>query len=101
MKAYSAAAAPALPGNRALSKLIGLENLLASFGISTQLSPFSYYKFWGNRFYFRGFDRPCHPVGLHVLKMIGYVETLGRLGFPQGQELATDLVLLSLPSSYS
>ncbi|PKI73043.1 hypothetical protein CRG98_006538 [Punica granatum] len=41
------------------------------------------------------------PVGLHVLKMIGYVETLGRLGFPLGQELATDLVLQSLPSSYS
>ncbi|NEY13665.1 hypothetical protein DDE04_09195, partial [Bifidobacterium pseudocatenulatum] len=40
-------------------------------------------------------------MGLHVLKMIGYVETLGRLGFPLGQELATDLVLQSLPSSYS
>ncbi|PKI51371.1 hypothetical protein CRG98_028232 [Punica granatum] len=24
------------------------------------------------------------PVGLHMLKMIGYVETLGRLGFPLG-----------------
>ena len=33
------------------------------------------------------------PVGAHVLKMIGYVENLERLGFPLGQELATDLVL--------
>ncbi|PKI51197.1 hypothetical protein CRG98_028404 [Punica granatum] len=41
------------------------------------------------------------PVGPHVLNMIGYVETLGRLGFPLGQELATDLILQSLPSSYS
>ncbi|PKI52912.1 hypothetical protein CRG98_026743, partial [Punica granatum] len=41
------------------------------------------------------------PVGPHVLDMIGYVETLGRLGFPLGQELATYLVLQSLPNSYS
>ncbi|PKI66183.1 hypothetical protein CRG98_013436 [Punica granatum] len=40
-------------------------------------------------------------VGPHVLNMIGYVETLGRLGFSLGQELATDLILQSLPSSYS
>ncbi|PKI52257.1 hypothetical protein CRG98_027355 [Punica granatum] len=40
-------------------------------------------------------------VGLHVLKMIGYVEALGRLRFPLGQELATDLVLQSLPNSYN
>ncbi|PKI47281.1 hypothetical protein CRG98_032327 [Punica granatum] len=37
----------------------------------------------------------------HVLKMIGHVETLGQLGFPLGQELATDLVLQWLPSSYT
>ncbi|PKI52561.1 hypothetical protein CRG98_027033 [Punica granatum] len=41
------------------------------------------------------------PVGPHVLKMIGNVEALGRLGFPLGQELAVDLVLQSLPSSYN
>ena len=40
------------------------------------------------------------PVGAHVLKMIGYVENLERLGFPLSQELATDLVLQSLPQSY-
>ncbi|XP_031392127.1 uncharacterized protein LOC116204198 [Punica granatum] len=33
--------------------------------------------------------------------MIGHVETLGQLGFPLGQELATDLVLQWLPSSYT
>ncbi|PKI57919.1 hypothetical protein CRG98_021707 [Punica granatum] len=33
--------------------------------------------------------------------MIGYVKTLGRLRFPLGQELATNLVLQSLPSSDS
>ena len=37
------------------------------------------------------------PVGAHVLKMIGYVENLERLGFPLSQELAIDLVLQSLP----
>ena len=41
------------------------------------------------------------PVGAHVLKMIGYVENLERSGFPLSQELATDLVLQSLPQSYS
>src|SRR4051812_49257514 len=40
------------------------------------------------------------PVGAHVLKMIGYVENLDRLGFSLGQELATDLILQSLPGSY-
>ncbi|PKI65843.1 hypothetical protein CRG98_013747 [Punica granatum] len=33
--------------------------------------------------------------------MIGYVETLGRLEFPLSQELATDLILLSLLGSYN
>src|ERR1051325_3437083 len=41
------------------------------------------------------------PVGPHVLKMIGYVENLERLGFPLGKELATDLILQSLPDSFS
>src|SRR3954471_19424212 len=41
------------------------------------------------------------PVGTHVLKMIGYVENLDRLGFPLSQELATDLILQSLPGSYN
>ena len=41
------------------------------------------------------------PVGAHVLKMIGYIENLKRLGFPLGQELVTDLILQSLLESYS
>ncbi|KAK8923669.1 hypothetical protein KSP39_PZI019346 [Platanthera zijinensis] len=32
--------------------------------------------------------------------MIGYIENFERLGFPLGQELATDLILQSLPDSY-
>ena len=41
------------------------------------------------------------PVGPHVLKMIGYVENLERLGFPLEKELATDLILQSLPDRFS
>ncbi|XP_017628521.1 uncharacterized protein LOC108471409 [Gossypium arboreum] len=41
------------------------------------------------------------PVGPHVLKMIGYIESLFKLGFPLGQELATDVILQSLPDSYN
>jgi len=39
-------------------------------------------------------------VSVHVLKMKGYVDQLERLGFPIGQELATDFILNSLTSSY-
>ena len=39
-------------------------------------------------------------VSDHVLKMKGYIEHLDRLGFPLSQELATDLILNSLPDSY-
>ena len=39
-------------------------------------------------------------VGPHVIKMVGYSQTLEKLGFPLGQELATDFILASLPSSY-
>ncbi|KAG8472968.1 hypothetical protein CXB51_034877 [Gossypium anomalum] len=41
------------------------------------------------------------PVGPHVLKMIGYFESLSKLGFPLSQKLATDVILQSLPDSYS
>ncbi|KAG8493792.1 hypothetical protein CXB51_011078 [Gossypium anomalum] len=41
------------------------------------------------------------PVGPHVLKMIGYIESLSKLGFPLSQELATGVILQSLPDSYS
>ena len=33
------------------------------------------------------------PVGPQVLKMIGYIESLSKLGFPLSQELATDVIL--------
>ncbi|KAK8948838.1 hypothetical protein KSP39_PZI006032 [Platanthera zijinensis] len=39
-------------------------------------------------------------VVTHVLKMIEYIENLERLGFPLGQELATNLILQSLSDSY-
>ena len=39
-------------------------------------------------------------VSAQVLKMKGYIEHLDRLGFPLSQELATDLILNSLPDSY-
>ena len=39
-------------------------------------------------------------VSNHVLKMKSYIDHLSRLGFPISQELATDLILNSLPSSY-
>ena len=39
-------------------------------------------------------------IGPHVLKMIGYIENLEKHGFPLGQELATDVILQSLPESY-
>ncbi|KAG8501093.1 hypothetical protein CXB51_003174 [Gossypium anomalum] len=41
------------------------------------------------------------PVGPHVLKMIGYIESLSKLGFLLSQELATDVILQSLSDSYS
>ncbi|PNX67130.1 retrotransposon protein putative Ty1-copia subclass, partial [Trifolium pratense] len=33
--------------------------------------------------------------------MIGYVGNLKKLGFPLGNELATDLILQSLPESFN
>ena len=39
-------------------------------------------------------------VSAHVLKMKGYIEHLDKLKFPLSQELATDLLLNSLPDSY-
>src|SRR6185437_10950821 len=39
-------------------------------------------------------------VGPHVIKMVGYTQRLEKLGFPLGQELATDFILVSLPPSY-
>ncbi|KAK8499669.1 hypothetical protein V6N12_002141 [Hibiscus sabdariffa] len=40
------------------------------------------------------------PVGAHVIKMMGYIQTLEKLGFPLKNELATDVILQSLPDSF-
>nr|AAS01945.1 putative polyprotein [Oryza sativa Japonica Group] len=41
-----------------------------------------------------------NPVSPHVIKMIGYTESLDKLGFPLNRELVTDLILQSLPPSF-
>jgi hypothetical protein len=40
------------------------------------------------------------PVGPHVIKMVGYIQRLEKLGFPLGKELCTDFILMSLSPSY-
>ncbi|XP_063942352.1 uncharacterized protein LOC135150135 [Daucus carota subsp. sativus] len=41
------------------------------------------------------------PVGPHVLKMIGYIDYLEKLGAPIGPEHQIDLILQSLNNNYS
>ena len=41
------------------------------------------------------------PVGPHVLEMINLIKKLARLGFLMDHELSVDLVLQSLPPSFS
>ncbi|KAK8569291.1 hypothetical protein V6N12_007821 [Hibiscus sabdariffa] len=40
-------------------------------------------------------------VGAHVIKMMGYIQTLEKLGFALNNELATDVILQSLPDSFN
>jgi hypothetical protein len=40
------------------------------------------------------------PVGPHVIKMVGYIETLNKLGCELNDDLATDVILWSLTTSY-
>ncbi|KAK8499664.1 hypothetical protein V6N12_002136 [Hibiscus sabdariffa] len=40
-------------------------------------------------------------VGAHVIKMMGYIQALEKLGFPLNDELAIDIVLQSLPDSFN
>jgi hypothetical protein len=40
------------------------------------------------------------PVSPHVIKMIGYIESLQRLGFPLDENLTTNVILQSLPASF-
>jgi hypothetical protein len=39
-------------------------------------------------------------VSPHVIKMMGYIETLDKLGCELKDDLATDVILLSLSASY-
>ncbi|KAK8619702.1 hypothetical protein V6N13_135984 [Hibiscus sabdariffa] len=41
------------------------------------------------------------PVRAHVIKMMGYIQALEKLGFPLNIELAIDVVLQSLPDSFN
>ncbi|KAK8694611.1 hypothetical protein V6N13_072158 [Hibiscus sabdariffa] len=41
------------------------------------------------------------PVGAHVIKMIGYIQTLEKMGFALNDELAIDVVLQSFPDSFN
>ncbi|KAK8696520.1 hypothetical protein V6N13_001654 [Hibiscus sabdariffa] len=41
------------------------------------------------------------PVGAHVIKMMGYIQTFEKLGFALNDELATDVILQSLPDSFN
>ncbi|KAK8662833.1 hypothetical protein V6N13_024720 [Hibiscus sabdariffa] len=41
------------------------------------------------------------PVGAHVIKMMGYIQTLEKLGFALNDELTVDVVLQSLPDSFN
>ncbi|KAL4304232.1 hypothetical protein GQ457_10G014510 [Hibiscus cannabinus] len=40
------------------------------------------------------------PVGAYVIKMMGYIQTLDKLGFPLKDELATDVILQLLSDSF-
>jgi hypothetical protein len=40
------------------------------------------------------------PVSSHVIKMMGYIETLTKFGCEIKNDLATDVILQSLPTSY-
>jgi hypothetical protein len=40
------------------------------------------------------------PVSSHVIKMMGYIETLTKLGCEIKYDLATNMILQSLPASY-
>ncbi|KAL4376280.1 hypothetical protein GQ457_02G023460 [Hibiscus cannabinus] len=41
------------------------------------------------------------PVGAHIIKMMGYIQTLEKLGFALNDELAIDVVLQSLSDIFS
>ncbi|KAL4367583.1 hypothetical protein GQ457_05G023670 [Hibiscus cannabinus] len=40
------------------------------------------------------------PVGAHVIKMMRYIQTLERFGFPLKNELANDVIMQSFPDCF-
>ncbi|KAK8505105.1 hypothetical protein V6N12_037982 [Hibiscus sabdariffa] len=40
------------------------------------------------------------PVGAHIIKMMGYIQTLENQGFALNNELVTDVILQSLSDSF-
>ncbi|KAK8670847.1 hypothetical protein V6N13_037461 [Hibiscus sabdariffa] len=40
------------------------------------------------------------PARAHAIKMMGYIQTLEKLGFPLKDELATDVIMQSLPDRF-
>lgn len=40
------------------------------------------------------------PLSPHVIKMVGYMQSLERLGYPISEEFTMDIILNSLPSAY-
>jgi hypothetical protein len=40
------------------------------------------------------------PISLHVIKMMGYIKTLDKLGSELNDDLTTDVILQSLSVSY-
>src|SRR5664279_2310743 len=45
--------------------------------------------------------REGKPLSPHVIKMVGYMQSMDRLGFPISKEFATDIILNSLPKAYA
>ncbi|KAL4385140.1 hypothetical protein GQ457_15G016350 [Hibiscus cannabinus] len=41
------------------------------------------------------------PVGAHVIKMMGLIQTFEKLGFALNDELSIDIILQSLPNSFN
>ena len=70
-----------------LQELYGEQSRAARYDISKNL--------------FRAKMQEGSSVHEHVLKMIGYIEQLEQLGFCMDSELSIDLVLQSLPESFS
>src|SRR5664279_2425477 len=45
--------------------------------------------------------REGEPLSPHVIKMVGYMQSMDRLRFPVNKEFATDIILNSVPKAYA